>query len=326
MKISLVCTPKRLPVEKLVAAAKTAMDVNPFNHAPAERLTRVMPGFIATPERIAVLTTKYWGLQGVHLTVGFMDNPEAALRKRILQHMNAWAKTANVKFVESATDPQVRIARVGGQDGGYWSYLGTDILHIPKKDQTMNLEAFTMSTPESEYHRVVRHETGHTLGFPHEHMRRALVAKIDPAKAIAYFERTQGWTEEVRQQVLTPIEESTLRGTAADAKLDYVLSDSGRINQRRKADYWRNRYRSDGFQICSPNLSQEGDCSCEAAGETYQEEVRESRPEEDAQAALSGYVMNYWSAGLNKPADQNISGRSLGKLTVFQHTQPGILA
>jgi hypothetical protein len=219
LKISLVCTPKRLPVEKLVAAAKTATDVNPFNHAPVERLSRVMPGFIATPERIAVVTTKYWGLQGVHLTVGFMDNEEPALRKRILQHMNAWAKTANVQFVETATDPQVRIARQGGPDGGYWSYLGTDILHIAKTDQTMNLEAFTMSTPESEYHRVVRHETGHTLGFPHEHMRRALVAKIDPAKAIAYFERTQGWTEEeVRAQVLTPIEESTLRGTAADAR------------------------------------------------------------------------------------------------------------
>jgi hypothetical protein len=79
----------------------------------------------------------------------------------------------------------------------------------------MNLQAFTMQTPESEFHRVVRHETGHTLGFPHEHMRRELVAKIDPRKAIAYFGATQGWSpEEVRQQVLTPIEEGSIRGTA----------------------------------------------------------------------------------------------------------------
>ena len=50
-------------------------------------------------------------------------------------------------------------------------------------------------------------------------MRKALVDKIDPQKAIEYFERTQGWTEqEVREQVLTPIEESTLRGTTPDAK------------------------------------------------------------------------------------------------------------
>jgi Astacin (Peptidase family M12A) len=219
VKQILVCTPKRLPVELLVSAARTAVEINPLNHPPLYRLTRVLPDFKPTPERIAVITTKYWGVKGVSLTVGFMDNPPADLRKRILKHMNAWSETANVKFVETRTDPQVRIARVGGADGGYWSYLGTDILHIPKNEQTMNLEAFSMQTPESEYHRVVRHETGHTLGFPHEHMRKALVDKIDPAKAIAYFERTQGWSEEeVRQQVLTPLEESSLRGTKADPK------------------------------------------------------------------------------------------------------------
>jgi hypothetical protein len=49
-----------------------------------------------------VLTTKYWGLQGVSLTVGFLDDAAADLRRRILLHMNAWAKTANVKFVEKA--------------------------------------------------------------------------------------------------------------------------------------------------------------------------------------------------------------------------------
>jgi hypothetical protein len=215
----LVCTPKHLSADKLVAAAKTAVAVNPLNHAPVERLSGVMRGFMSSPERIAVVTTKYWGLQGVKLTVAFMDNPPTNLRKRLLLHMNAWAKTANVKFVESKSDAQVRIAREGGADGGYWSYVGTDILHIPKSKQTMNLEAFTMQMPESEFHRVVRHETGHTLGFPHEHMRRGLVAKLDVAKTIAYFERTQGWSEdEVRAQVLTPIEESTLRGTSVDAR------------------------------------------------------------------------------------------------------------
>ena len=219
MKNVLVCTPKRLPIQSLIPAAETALRINPLNHAPVYRLTRLIPDFQVTKERIAVLVTKYWGIGGVHLTVGFLDNPPADLRKRILLHMNAWAAFANAKFVETKTDPQVRIAREGGENGGYWSYLGTDILHIPKNQQTMNLEAFSMSTEESEYHRVVRHETGHTLGFPHEHMRKALVDKIDPQKAIAYFMQTQGWSaEEVRQQVLTPIEESTLRGTKADPK------------------------------------------------------------------------------------------------------------
>jgi hypothetical protein len=99
----------------------------------------------------------------------------------------------------------------------------------------MNLEAFTMSTPESEFHRVVRHETGHTLGFPHEHMRKALVAKIDPQKAIAYFMRTQGWTaDEVKQQVLTPIEESTLMGTRVDARSIMCYQIPGELTKNGK--------------------------------------------------------------------------------------------
>jgi hypothetical protein len=215
----LVCSPKNLPASDLIAAARTAVKINPHNHPPLERLAATIPGFRATPARIAVLTKKYWGIQGVSLTVGFLDNPPTALRKKILQHMNAWNQTANVKFVESKTSPQVRIARMGGADGGYWSYLGTDILHIQAGQPTMNLEAFSITTPDSEFHRVVRHETGHTLGFPHEHMRKALVDKIDRDKAIKYFMATQGWSEdEVIAQVLTPIEESALMSTAADPK------------------------------------------------------------------------------------------------------------
>ena len=215
---TLVCTPRVLPREKWQAAARTATEINPVNHPPVERLVRAMPGFHPTAAHIAVLTTKYWHTGGVKLGVKFLDGESTALKKRILEHMNAWAKTSNVKFTLSNTDAKVRIARIdSGEQSGYWSYLGTDILHIPAGQPTLNLQAFTMDTPESEYHRVVRHETGHTMGFPHEHMRRALVELIDPQKAIAFFGRTQGWSEEeVRQQVLTPIEESQLLGTAVD--------------------------------------------------------------------------------------------------------------
>jgi hypothetical protein len=90
-------------------------------------------------------------------------------------------------------------------------------LHIPKNRQTMNLEGFTMNTRESESKRVVRHETGHTLGFPHEHMRKALIARIDPGKAFAYFLQTQGWDKAtVDAQVLTPLDERSLMSTPPD--------------------------------------------------------------------------------------------------------------
>lgn len=222
MEKIIVCSPLRLHRAKWIAAADKACEINPVNYPPLHRLTAVIPNFSPTRERIAVLTTKYWGAGGVKLTVGFLDNPPANLRKRILFHMNAWNKTANVKFVQSSANPQVRIARIANDPewDGYWSYLGTDVLTIPADEPTMNLESFTMSTPDSEFHRVVRHETGHTMGFPHEHMRKQLVDKIDVRKAIACFGQTQGWSPaEVKAQVLTPLEKTSLLGTRnADPK------------------------------------------------------------------------------------------------------------
>jgi len=205
------CAPKSLPRSQWIAASERAVKINPLNHAPVERLTKVMPEFTPTQERIAVVRTKYWATGGVQLTVGFMDNPAQDLQDKILSHMNAWGQRTNVAFTETSGAAQVRISR---DTGGYWSYVGTDILQIPADQQTMNLEGFTMDTPDSEFYRVVRHETGHTIGCPHEHMRSELVALIDPDKAIAYFGETQGWSaDEVRQQVLTPLEDSSLWGT-----------------------------------------------------------------------------------------------------------------
>ena len=113
--------PKRLNPGLRIQAAQRAVQINPVNHAPVQRLASVIPGFVALPEHIAVLTTKYWGTQGVRLTVSFLDGPEAALRSRILQHMNAWNATANALFVETSGQAQVRIARQDGPNGGFWS-------------------------------------------------------------------------------------------------------------------------------------------------------------------------------------------------------------
>ncbi len=176
-------------------------------------LAQVFPSFTPTRERIAALTTKFWHSGKVALTVSFLDIEDQTLRARILQHMNAWDASANVSFTESLKGGQVRIATASGS--GYWSYIGTDIFSVPADQPTMNLESFSMDIPESEYHRVVRHETGHTMGFVHEHMRQALVDLIDPEKAYQFFLETQGWNKlMVDQQVLTPIEESSMMGTS----------------------------------------------------------------------------------------------------------------
>jgi hypothetical protein len=202
------CTVKQ-PQESVVVAALRAIQHNPAN-APC----LAMLDAVIHPDHLALLTAKYWGVGGVQLTVSFLDNAPADLQRRILTHANAWGPRANVQFTLTNGVGDVRIARAAD---GFWSYLGTDIRGIPQNQPTMNLQGFTMNTPESEFHRVVRHEVGHTLGFPHEHMRRAIVQRLDPQKTIAYFQRTQGWSAAtVRQQVLTPLDESALIANAAD--------------------------------------------------------------------------------------------------------------
>jgi hypothetical protein len=206
------CTIKRLPPADWQPAAREAVAVNPANAPAVEALMQVAPDIVMDPQHLAILTAKYWGPGGVKLTVGFLDSPPTDLRKRILSHMNAWGAWANVTFVETTTSPQVRIARI--PNDGYWSYVGTDVLLIPAGRPTLNLDSFTMNTPDSEFYRVVRHEAGHTLGFPHEHMRQEIIERIDRNKAIAHFGATQGWSpQEVIAQVLTPLPNSALIAT-----------------------------------------------------------------------------------------------------------------
>lgn len=229
----LTCRPV-LPVpEDLFAAAKTAVDINPANAVPVAHYAAAT-GDVLPPERIAVLTSKYWGARGVRLSVSFMDSPNAATRRLILAHANFWGKKANVKFSETRDTGQVRVARTPGE--GYYSYLGVDILHVPKSVQTMNLDSFTEETPESEYRRVVIHEFGHTLGMPHEHQRAAIIRLLDPARTIAVFQRDYGWdAETTRQQVLTPLSERSLMGTAADVESIMAYSFSAECTKNGKA-------------------------------------------------------------------------------------------
>ena len=212
----IVCRPKGLPVDRLEAAARRAIEINPENAAERRQVARTPVGRRGGPRRIAVVVARKWKPSGVRLSVSFMDNPSGALRKRILVHMNAWGESANVVFTETQGTGEVRIARLDSPEdmAGYWSYLGTEILDIKESEPTLNLEGFTMRTSEAEFRRVVRHEAGHTLGFDHEHMRSDIVSRIDRAKAIAFFDRTEGWTEEeVEEQVLTPLPKASLMGT-----------------------------------------------------------------------------------------------------------------
>jgi hypothetical protein len=203
------CYIKQLPERLENDARKVAKNIFPANAPGNFRL----PEGVLAPQQLAVMTTKYWGPTPRTLTVRFMEFAPMDLQQRILSHMNAW--NCGITFVlVSDGHADVRISLTGS---GFWSYLGTDITLVPDSQPTMNLQGFSMSTSDSEFHRVVRHETGHTLGFPHEHLRQEVVNNIDRGQAYDYFRRTYGWPPAmVDNNVLVPLEQSKIMGTPVD--------------------------------------------------------------------------------------------------------------
>lgn len=218
MSSIIVCKTRLLTPEQAETALRRGIEVNPAaapGASPAfrEGNQRGRRG----ERRLALLTQRQWPASGVDLTVQFLDSASAALRKRLLSHMNAWGEFANVLFRETRETGMVRVSRVNTppDDAGFWSYIGTEILGIEPELPTMNLQGFTMKTSEAEFRRVVRHEAGHTLGFEHEHMRADLVRRIDRKKAIAYYWKSDNWNpEQVDEQVLTPLSARSLTATA----------------------------------------------------------------------------------------------------------------
>jgi len=127
---------------------------------------------IQNPFELALVGKKLWK-PGRTLRVRFLDG-DPKVQNRVEAYAMQWTKHANIKleFVSSAPSE----IRISFKQRGYWSAVGTDALvkvSFPLSEPTMNFEGFTMSTPESEYSRVVLHEFGHALGCIHEHQSPA---------------------------------------------------------------------------------------------------------------------------------------------------------
>ena len=219
----IACMPMRLDAEALTEAAARAIEIFPPN-APMDE---------ADPQRIGVLAQKFWGKRASNLGVAFMERPSQAMIDKVLQFANGWSEFSAAKFHYEASLSNAEI-RVSFGRGGYYSYLGTDCLQIPRNRNTMNLEGFHLNTPLSEWKRVVYHEFGHALGCPHEHQRADILAMLDAQKVIADYRRMQGWSEqEVRQQVLRPIEERSFMPGASPADVTSIMAYqfSGRVTK-----------------------------------------------------------------------------------------------
>ena len=83
----------------------------------------------------------------------------------ILKLASTWSKHCGIEF-KKVTDRRNSDIRVGfSNELGSWSYIGTECVHIPVNELTMNLGDIDRVT--------VLHEFGHALGLVHEHQSPA---------------------------------------------------------------------------------------------------------------------------------------------------------
>lgn len=212
------CIEKSLSEKTLVAAAEIARERNPDNAPNSDRIVS-----LKSPLQLALVTSLKWRTTGVFLNVAFIDaqQPPLSVQNRILNHMNDWSAFCNVRFT-LVQDPRIATVRITLQDEGYWSYTGVELVTPEFKYDpgraTMSLQGFTDSNPEpTVFARVVRHETGHTLGFTHEHLCKEIVDCIDRDKAISYYRRTEEWDDKtIESNVLTPADASDLTASPLD--------------------------------------------------------------------------------------------------------------
>jgi hypothetical protein len=154
------CIPKSLPPHLQFEAAWRSVLAN------ADNLPRLAAGHLVMaeapqiPGEMAIARGKYWP-NGSKVAVEFWGG-STEVQDRVMAHANAWSAYANLDFL--AVNRGRGQIRVSFDQPGYWSYIGTDCLSVSPGEPTLNLQGFDqLNMPESEWHRVVRHEVGHCL-------------------------------------------------------------------------------------------------------------------------------------------------------------------
>jgi len=110
-------------------------------------------------------------------------------------------------YVEQPHKANIRISF--DPDGGAWSLVGTDCLHL-QTGATMNLGWFDVPT--------VLHEFGHVLGMVHEHSNpNGNPIKWDKKAVYKWAEETQGWNKtQTDKNILVKYEHNQVNGSSFD--------------------------------------------------------------------------------------------------------------
>jgi len=174
-------------------------------------------------DRASGLKNKFW-TPGQTIRVRFL-NGSTTLQNRVFAAAEQWEQHANINFVKVASGTAE--VRVNFGAGGYWSYIGKDLVYVSASQPTMNLQ-FTDNVSDTELKRVTLHEFGHTLGLRHEQQQPLANIPWNTTAVYAYYAQ-MGWSQQmVNDNVLNKNTAESSQHTVFDPTsiMQYAVSAS----------------------------------------------------------------------------------------------------
>ena len=152
------------------------------------------------PERFIFEDATLWE-NGTTITYAFRDTDNEVLTKQMAQRIEALGSWIGLKFVRgSDANWQDAMMRIGFEDSGAWSFVGTGTQRISKTSININI-GFTelgrviINGEQVITYRVEDHELFHFIGVSHEHFNAAIVEELDEGKTIDWC-ASFGWSEQ----------------------------------------------------------------------------------------------------------------------------------